>query len=142
MSQDLGGGILGKGKNYLYNLYNLLISISRGQIHERFEHSLDSIRAILAELEAFQILTPNGAKYRNKGLAAKYDAISFIILADSESLDFSFKDGSTNANKDLFHSSFHELYKWAVDPLNLTILAEIEAFQNLFNSQSSQNSQS
>jgi hypothetical protein len=37
-------------------LYN---NNSRGQIYERFEHSLGSIRAILAELEASQILTYN-----------------------------------------------------------------------------------
>jgi hypothetical protein len=36
------------------SLYNLLIL--RGQLHERFEHSLGSIRAILAEIEVFQNL--------------------------------------------------------------------------------------
>jgi hypothetical protein len=57
--------------NFTYNennnLYNLIIS--RDQIHERFEHSFSSIRAILAELEAFQISTLYEPK--NNELSAK-----------------------------------------------------------------------
>jgi hypothetical protein len=56
----------------------------------------------LAELEAFQILTLNEVKYRNKGLAlalaAKYDAGPLFSSESLESLFFSSKDGSTYAN--------------------------------------------
>jgi hypothetical protein len=66
-------------------LYNLLIL--RGQLHERFEHSLDPIRAILAELEAFQIL-------------AELEAFQILTLYNEVNVTF---------------SSFCELYKCAIE---------------------------
>jgi hypothetical protein len=64
--------------NFLYNLYNLLIS--RGQIHKHFEHGLGSIQAILAELEVFQIFSLSGCglgtlqyALQNANIYDKYD---------------------------------------------------------------------
>jgi hypothetical protein len=72
----LGCGILGKGKDkcaveHVFG-YNLNLLILRGQLHERFKHSLDSIRAILAEIEACQNLLKLNLGYYNYNYNIRY----------------------------------------------------------------------